>query len=1005
MNKLLFALIACFGLSITAYSQQIFDVRESHSPLQSTKTSLSLNENGGFTRIYFLNTEDDITGGLNAVEIFHEGRKEISASVNDSVYLVPRYYGFTLQSRPIGGNFYSTDYISPEYEGAVISGDGKSVMAGGVYYTLDYDYGDNFSGGNYFQLTPQDTLWRGFTEEGARHYMSMNGTRYATQQTFYEGPDSLKKVIVYTMLNESQKWVGGFLEFTHHQEEVFEIAFTEDVTGFNLINNKGIHKYKFPASTNLAPINNANALRPPKAFLPSLDNDFSDNHEFSPKIVVEQISYNGLIKLTLDNYGLIQVYRRENRESNFSFVKEFYAEGYKDENWKQEYTPVSIASNEQGSLIGLSYIMNYQAQEQKKYRVFLMGLDVQAPELEELLPASNPLLYELTFSEPVYDVNPKSFQVSLNGEAANPDLISIRATNRISDNRYQISFRTNKGPVSGVINIGLSDSSNVKDFSDNSANKNTKTNDLTIENLDALARVLKIPENFEDLQEIIDYSGNGDTVLVSEGEYAFNYISIDNKDLTLTSNYSGDLDNQEVVLNTILNAEINVYSGSVTVNGFTVRNGIRLSGNSDYSDKKSTNVISNNNLVGAQNIGLFADGEMEVSIFGNVIQNNFQGIELSSNVQGTISDNIIINNKGNEGAGIYLNDSDPAILNNLIAYNKADNYGGGLLAYRSFSTLLNNIIWGNEAKRGDQLFQGEGLPFIDHSVVQNYGKGTNVLAREGDNIYTEDPFLELSQEPITPKEGNTVVSRFGVYVSISDSSILFGNGRSTVFDKHIVQTREPIPLDSDADIGPFEFKFAMIVNPLKATQLLYPLELDENPGVEPLFQWEQVKYSTSYEMMISTKEDFSENVSTHKSDRNFMSLDTPLDSSHEKYYWKVRGINSTKNGDWSDTQMFNVGIINSIEPTIKISDYKLYQNYPNPFNPATRIQYALPGFTNVKIEIFNSLGQKLAELVNEQQAAGIHEIIFKSEGLSTGVYLYKLTTPFFTESKKMLLIK
>ena len=1006
MSKLSFMLIVFFGFSMAAYSQQIFDARESVSPAQSTKTSLSLNEYGDLTYIYFLNTENDITGGFNLVEMGHEGRKDISASINDSVYLAPRHYGFTLQSRPIDGYFYYTDYISPEYEGAVVSGDGKRVMAGGVYYTLDYDYdGDNFGEGNYFQLAPQDTLWRGFTEEGARHYMSMNGTRYATQQTFYEGPDSLKKVIVYTMLNESQEWVGGFLEFTHHQEEVFEITFSEDLTGFNLINNKGIHKYKFPASTNLTPINNANALHPPKAFLPSLNDDFSVNHEFSPKIVVEQTSYNGLIKLTLDDYGLIQVYRRENRESNFSFVKEFYMGGYKDENWKQEYTPVSIASNEQGSLVGLSLIMNYQVQEQRKYRVFLMWLDVQAPELEELLPTDNPLLYELTFSEPVHDVNPKSFEVTLNGEVADPNLISVRATNRISDDRYQMSFRTNTGPVSGVINIGLSDSSNVKDFSDNSANKNTKTNDISIENLDALARVLKIPENFEDLQEIIDYSGDGDTVLVAEGEYAFNYISIDNKDLTLTSNYSGDLDNQEVVLNTILNAEINVYAGSVTVNGFTVRNGIRLSGNHDYSDKKSTNVISNNNLVGAQNAGLFADGEMEVFIFGNVIQNNNQGIELSSNVQGTISDNIIINNKGNEGAGIYLNDSDPAILNNLIAYNKADNYGGGLLAYRSFSSLLNNIIWGNEAKRGDQLFQGEGLPFIDHSVVQNYGKGTNVLAREGDNIYTEDPFLELSQEPITPKEGNTVVSRFGVYVSISDSSILFGNGRSTVFDKHIVQTREPIPLDSDADIGPFEFKFAMVVNPLQAPQLVYPLELDENPGTDPLFEWEQVKYSTGYEMMISTKEDFSENVSTHKSDRNFMSLDTPLDSSHEKYYWKVRGINSTKKGDWSDTQMFNVGIINSNEPTVEITDYELYQNYPNPFNPTTRIQYALPEFTNVKIEIFNSLGQKLAELVNEQQNAGIHEIIFKSEGLSTGVYLYKLTTPFFTESKKMLLIK
>ena len=60
---------------------------------------------------------------------------------------------------------------------------------------------------------------------------------------------------------------------------------------------------------------------------------------------------------------------------------------------------------------------------------------------------------------------------------------------------------------------------------------------------------------------MIDYGGDGDTVLVAEGEYAFNNISIDNKDLTLTSNYGGELDNQEAVLNTILNAEINVYPG------------------------------------------------------------------------------------------------------------------------------------------------------------------------------------------------------------------------------------------------------------------------------------------------------------------------------------------------------------------------------------------------------------------------------------------------------------
>ena len=235
--------------------------------------------------------------------------------------------------------------------------------------------------------------------------------------------------------------------------------------------------------------------------------------------------------------------------------------------------------------------------------------------------------------------------------------------------------------------------------------------------------------------------------------------------------------------------------------------------------------------------------------------------------------------------------------------------------------------------------------------------------------------------------------------------MIFGNGRSTDFDRYAMQTRVPIPFDSDADIGPFELEFAMVVNPIKATKLVYPLEADENPGVDPLFEWEPVRYSTSYEMMISPKEDFSENVSTHKSDRHYVSLDNPLDSSHEKYYWKVRGINSTKKGIWSETHLFNVGIINSNELMEGITEYQLTQNYPNPFNPSTQIQYALPEATQVTLEVFNSVGQKVMELVNGQKSAGYHTATFNASGLSSGVYLYKLTTPSFTETKKMLLIK
>jgi polyhydroxybutyrate depolymerase len=86
-------------------------------------------------------------------------------------------------------------------------------------------------------------------------------------------------------------------------------------------------------------------------------------------------------------------------------------------------------------------------------------------------------------------------------------------------------------------------------------------------------------------------------------------------------------------------------------------------------------------------------------------------------------------------------------------------------------------------------------------------------------------------------------------------------------------------------------------------------------------------------------------------------------------------------------------------------NFNLNQNYPNPFNPSTQIQYALPEATQVTLEVFNSVGQKVMELVNGQQSAGYHTATFHASGLSSGVYFYKLSTSSFINTKKMLLIK
>jgi hypothetical protein len=84
----------------------------------------------------------------------------------------------------------------------------------------------------------------------------------------------------------------------------------------------------------------------------------------------------------------------------------------------------------------------------------------------------------------------------------------------------------------------------------------------------------------------------------------------------------------------------------------------------------------------------------------------------------------------------------------------------------------------------------------------------------------------------------------------------------------------------------------------------------------------------------------------------------------------------------------------------------LNQNYPNPFNPTTTISFTLPATSNVTLEVFNMLGQRVSTLaVNKTMAAGQHSVAFDAANMPSGMYLYRLSTGNFTSTKKMMLLK
>ena len=87
------------------------------------------------------------------------------------------------------------------------------------------------------------------------------------------------------------------------------------------------------------------------------------------------------------------------------------------------------------------------------------------------------------------------------------------------------------------------------------------------------------------------------------------------------------------------------------------------------------------------------------------------------------------------------------------------------------------------------------------------------------------------------------------------------------------------------------------------------------------------------------------------------------------------------------------------------NSFKLKQNYPNPFNPITTIEFSLPFSAPVRLDVYNLLGQKVAELLNKRLSAGSHKCTFNGSDFSSGLYFYKLQSGRFTQIRKMILIK
>ena len=142
--------------------------------------------------------------------------------------------------------------------------------------------------------------------------------------------------------------------------------------------------------------------------------------------------------------------------------------------------------------------------------------------------------------------------------------------------------------------------------------------------------------------------------------------------------------------------------------------------------------------------------------------------------------------------------------------------------------------------------------------------------------------------------------------------------------------------------------------------------------------------------------------------------DSPINSSHQTFSFVITSLGLHRyyckfHGGSGGVGMS--GTITVISPTVVTENskspknYYLSQNYPNPFNPTTTIQYALPSNNFVTIKVYNSVGNEVATLVNEEEDAGYYSIVFDGTDFSSGVYYLQFKSNNFLRVKKMILLK
>jgi hypothetical protein len=138
-----------------------------------------------------------------------------------------------------------------------------------------------------------------------------------------------------------------------------------------------------------------------------------------------------------------------------------------------------------------------------------------------------------------------------------------------------------------------------------------------------------------------------------------------------------------------------------------------------------------------------------------------------------------------------------------------------------------------------------------------------------------------------------------------------------------------------------------------------------------------------------------EQIAENQDDGKYSILSEKVDKT-EIIYFRIKQINKDGSVVYSDVVKVGQG---------NIEDVIIAQNFPNPFNPTTSIEFELIQDSDVEVKVYNLAGREIAILHEGYLSKGVHQFIFDAEGFPSGVYIYQITTPVSSQTRKMILAK